>query len=474
MSNMSYRADEEKNEEFPDVQEFYPYNSSENTVIHTNKLTEEYMDYLSKLDQSLLDGISYSRSVGMNILKLSDNKATKLNLTDIGFTSYPSKSSDKPAEYLEEYYDLLSGQFPQSGTDMVLVLDSYNRMETTALEALGLDYNQESINFSDVVGKEFKLILNNDFYTKSGDLFVVNGDPSDLSELYNSDKAITLKISGIVRIKEDATISALSSGLAYSDSLAVSFIEDAMDSEIVKAQQDADYNVLTGEALSENSSSTAGYMSGMASVGYTMSGSQTKDEVLNSLGASMIPTMVALYPVDYDAKSEITDYLDQWNVGLDEESSIEYTDMAAIVTSLSESIMDAITLVLVAFAAISLVVSLIMIGIITWISVLERTKEIGILRALGARKKDISRVFNAETFIVGMCSGILGVTIAYILTFPINHILYNMTELSNVAQLNPLHAIALIIISLLLTLLGGSIPAKMAAKKDPIEALRTE
>lgn len=148
--------------------------------------------------------------------------------------------------------------------------------------------------------------------------------------------------------------------------------------------------------------------------------------------------------------------------------------MAAIVTNLSESIMDAITLVLVAFAAISLVVSLIMIGIITWISVLERTKEIGILRALGARKKDISRVFNAETFIVGMCSGILGVGIAYLLTFPINRVLYNMTELTNVAQLNPLHAIALIIVSLVLTLIGGAIPAKLAAKKDPIEALRSE
>jgi ABC-type antimicrobial peptide transport system permease subunit len=142
--------------------------------------------------------------------------------------------------------------------------------------------------------------------------------------------------------------------------------------------------------------------------------------------------------------------------------------------SLTFSDASAITLVLVAFAAISLVVSLIMIGIITWISVLERTKEIGILRALGARKKDISRVFNAETFIIGMCSGILGISIAYVLTIPINKILYKMTELSNVSQLNPMHAGALIIISLLLTLLGGAIPAKMAAKKDPIEALRSE
>jgi ABC-type antimicrobial peptide transport system permease subunit len=136
--------------------------------------------------------------------------------------------------------------------------------------------------------------------------------------------------------------------------------------------------------------------------------------------------------------------------------------------------MDAITMVLVAFAAISLVVSLIMVGIITYISVLERTREIGVLRALGARKKDITRVFNAETFIIGLCSGTLGIVIARLLVFPTNIIIKNATDLKNVAQLNPLHAVALILISVTLTVLGGMIPAKVAARKDPVEALRAE
>ena len=136
--------------------------------------------------------------------------------------------------------------------------------------------------------------------------------------------------------------------------------------------------------------------------------------------------------------------------------------------------MDAITIVLIAFSAISLVVSSIMIGIITYISVLERTKEIGILRALGARKKDITRVFNAETFIIGLSSGILGILIARLLIFPINMVLYDLTELENVARLNPLHALILIIVSMTLTLIGGLIPARIASKKDPVEALRTE
>ena len=145
-----------------------------------------------------------------------------------------------------------------------------------------------------------------------------------------------------------------------------------------------------------------------------------------------------------------------------------------MISSMSGSIMDAITMVLIAFSSISLVVSVIMIGIITYISVLERIKEIGILRALGARKKDISRVFNAETFIIGTISGLIGIIIARLLVFPTNSIIYNATDLPNVAKLNPVHALILILISVTLTVIGGSIPAKMASKKDPVIALRTE
>ena len=148
--------------------------------------------------------------------------------------------------------------------------------------------------------------------------------------------------------------------------------------------------------------------------------------------------------------------------------------MADLISSLSGSIMDAITIVLIAFSAISLVVSVIMIGIITYISVLERTKEIGVLRAIGARKKDITRVFNAETFIIGVTSGLIGVIIARLLVIPTNIIIENLTELPNVAKLNPIHAIVLVIISVTLTIIGGPIPAKMASKKDPVIALRTE
>ena len=343
-------------------------------------------------------------------------------------------------------------------TDLVLVIDEYNKVDMKVLEALGIEADKDEINFEDIVNYEFKAVLNDDYYKRVGNFFTVSANPSNMNDLYNNENSITLKISGIVRLKNGVNISLLPSGISYSDDLAKYFIEKSKDSEVVKAQEEANYNIFTGESFSDNQ----------------MNLKSTKENILASLGGSEIPYIVTIYPKDFTTKDEVLAYLDKWNDNKDKEDYIVYNDMASTFVSLSSGIMDAITLVLVAFAAISLVVSLIMVGIITYISVLERTKEIGILRALGARKKDIARVFNAETFIVGSLSGLLGILIAYGLTFPINSILYKTTELENIAVLNPIHAIILIVISVSLTMLGGSIPAKIASKKDPVEALRTE
>ncbi|NLB61278.1 MAG: FtsX-like permease family protein, partial [Clostridiales bacterium] len=290
---------------------------------------------------------------------------------------------------------------------------------------------------------------------------------SNFLDIYYSDKGITLTIVGIVRPLEDSSISILQPGIMHSDELVEFFIDDAKKSKIVLVQEKAEFNVLTGELFAPTSGGEMPSFPGMGSV-------PTKENVLASLGADSIPVSISLYPLDFGSKEKVVEYLEAWNEGKADKDKIEFTDMAAIVTKLSGGIMDAITMVLIAFAAISLVVSLIMIGIITYISVLERTTEIGVLRALGARKKDITRVFNAETFIIGTFSGLLGIGIAYLLTIPANIILFNLTELKNVAQLNPIHATALVIISVLLTMLGGLIPSKIAAKKDPVEALRAE
>jgi putative ABC transport system permease protein len=192
------------------------------------------------------------------------------------------------------------------------------------------------------------------------------------------------------------------------------------------------------------------------------------------LGGNITPFGIMIYPNGFEEKDSLTAYLDIFNEGQDAENKIVYQDLASTITSMTSGIMNGITAVLIAFAAISLVVSLIMISIIIYISVLERTKEIGILKALGARKKDITRVFDAETCILGVFSGVLGVVVAWILTFPINKVIYNLTDLENVAHLRIMHAVILITISTVLTILGGHIPARMASKKDAVEALRSE
>lgn len=468
-------ANREANQ-YPDTDEVYLYDSTEQTIAHTNIFTEEYIDYLENIDPEICRSIGYTRMVGMNLLTKkgdevipasiavgmnmgggndgSASMTSMANMTSMkgaGLSSYPEVLGDSAQSYLEKNYDLLAGEYPADETGLVLIVDERNRVDQNVLKNLGFDVEDtDSIQFSDLVGKEFKLVSNNDYYVKTNMGNYIPG--SDYASMYDKEDSITLTISGILRLKPDVTLGVLGNGIAYSDSLVQRILDREADSDIVKAQKDADYNVMTMETLD----------------------AESKKSFLSYLGGDSTPFMAYLYPIDFESKEAVLDYLDAYNEGKEKEDTIVYTDLASSMTEMTGSIMDAITMVLIAFAAISLVVSLIMVGIITYISVLERTKEIGILRALGARKKDITRVFNAETFIIGTCSGLLGIVIAYLLTIPTNIILENLTDLANVAQLNPLHALLLIVISVILTLIGGAIPAKIAAKKDPVEALRTE
>lgn len=452
--------------EYADTDEVILYDSQFRNIIHQNLITEEYQEYLKNIDQDNCSSIGYIYTASMNALRKVDDEIKSIyfaagvnqeaqssasGFTNMSVTTYP-KMLDENRSYLEEYYDVLKGEYPKEPTDVVLVVDSKNRADISTMKSLGYDTdNVDSIKFDDIIGTEIKLVPNDDYYTKTSyGTFAPN---NDYDGMYNSENNITLKITGIIRSKQEVKISLLASGIAYSSDLAEMMIEANKESEIVKAQEDADFNILTMQPFTEN---------------------LEKTNMLWILGGTKTPVCILIYPKSFDKKDELTNYLDKYNDEKDEKDKIIYTDLSQTITGMTSGIMDAITIVLIAFSAISLVVSTIMIAIITYISVLERTKEIGILRAIGARKKDVTRVFNAETFIIGLCSGALGIIIAVLLTIPINKILKDMTDLENIASLNPVHAVLLVAISIILTLIGGWIPAKMAAKKDPVNALRTE
>lgn len=450
-------------EEYQDYDEVYLYDPSDFTMVHTNKLTDEYIDYLEAIDPSICQSIGYTRIVNMNLIRKVDDRVVPVsissgmtsggsgNMGGMGLSSYPTTLGENNESYLEKNYDLLAGTYPTDEKGMVLVVDSKNRIDVSVMEHLGFDTSDiESIAYEDLIGLEFKLISNDVFYIKSpyGN-FVPN---MNYASMYDSQDNITLTLQGIVRQKKDVSLAVLGSGIAYSDDLTKLVIEMSKDSEIVHAQEQSNRNVITLEEIDE----------------------QTKQTYLSYFGADGIPYMITLYPTNFDNKDAVVEYLDMYNDGKSSENAVLYTDLASTITSMTKGIMNGITIVLIAFAAISLVVSIIMICIITYASVLERTKEIGILKALGARKKDITRVFDAETFILGVFSGALGIGIAYLLTIPINNLIYSLTELSKVAVLQPLHAVSLVLISTLLTVLGGHIPAIIASKKDAVEALRSE
>ena len=415
------------------------------TISHANKIDAKYIAYLNNIDSSYLSGISYGRYTNMNLL-IKNNEEVVPFLYQL--SPIPETKDGKVDSLVTNNYDLLAGKLPEASNELMLIVDSYNKISADLYNLLGLT---DSSTFTDVLNKEIKLINNNEYYTEFNNIYIGN---TDYTSMYENSNNITLKIVGIIRGKKDNQFSEMAgTGLSYKDSLLKEYINKNKESAIVKKQEEVDYNVLSGQKFDE---------------------SITKEMILSTLGGNDIPFSIQLYPKDFNSKDKITEYLDKYNETKQDEDKIVYTDYASTVTELSSGIMNGITMILIGFSSVSLIVSSIMISIITYISVLERTKEIGILRSLGARKKDISRVFNAETCIIGFVSGVMGVGIAYLLTFPINIVIKNATNLSNVAHLSVNHVIVMITISIVITMIGGLIPAKMASKKDPVVALRTE
>ncbi|AVL00742.1 ATP-binding cassette domain-containing protein [Pediococcus inopinatus] len=444
--------------------------SAEDKAQHTNKITTNYLDYLNKMPKKDAKNIAVSYGTGMNLLREVDGKykpvtfstsdpdssATSASAmmsasTGLNGSVYPVDRNGKQS-FLKTYYKVLAGSYPTKSTDIVLVVDKDNTVNINALKNLGFTVKDgQNFNYKDLVGTKIKVVANDNYYTKLPTGNYVSG--TNYSKMAANSSTKTLTVKGIIRVKVSGNSDGiLANGIAYSANLTKDVLDANQDSKIVAAQKKSDNNVMTGQKMDK----------------------ATRSAMLTTLGDESEPTNIQIYPTKFKQKDKVLSYLDKYNKGKSKADKVVYTDLASTISSMTGGIMDAITYVLVAFAGISLVTSMIMIAIITYTSVLERTKEIGVLKALGARKKDITRVFDAETFILGFGAGVFGIFVAWALTFPINAILENVTGLAGVAVLNPTQAIILVIVSTVLTMLGGHIPARMAAKKDAAIALRAD
>lgn len=387
-------------------------------------------------------------------------------------------------QMLDEQYDLIAGSWADNYNEVMLVVDENNEIDDYTLYSLGFkdpaevkkifknvmagnSYETEETQYTydEVLDKKFKLVLPTELYRYNDTLGIwedASHDDEYMTTVVNN--AEEVKIAGIIRKNPDAASVSVSSGVAYTKDLMPHIIEKVNETQIVKQQlADPEKDVFTGMSFDNDKTSIS---------------TLENNKSLLGIASEDNPSEIDIYAKDFDSKEKLQDFIKNYNdeVTADgrDEDTINYTDYVGILMSSVSTIITAISSVLIAFVAISLVVSSIMIGIITYISVLERTKEIGVLRSIGASKKDVSRVFNAETLIEGFVSGAMGIIITLILCIPANAIIKNVTDISNVAQLPVAGAVILVIISMLLTTMAGLIPAKMAAKKDPVVALRTE
>lgn len=435
-------------------------------------------------------------------------------------------------QVLDEQYDILAGHWPENFNEVVLVADKNNEVDDYTLYSLGLKDPEEvrtlfkkmmvgesyetekdiSYTFDEILDTEFKLVMPTDMY-KYND---VTGTWDDYSK---DDKYMTnvvnngtdIKVCGIIRPNDDAVSTSLSSGIGYTAKLTEYIIEEVKNSEIAKAQlADTSVDVFTGVPFDNDRNTEItmddinAYMATLSpeesAQMQAMTSGMSDDQILQLFSASLkarttdatldsnksklgitdldTPSQIDIYATDFDSKEKVQNIIKDYNkLQQDdgkEENVINYTDYVGIMMSSVSIIINAISYVLISFVAISLIVSSIMIGIITYISVLERTKEIGVLRSIGASKKDVSRIFNAETLIEGFVSGALGIVVTLLLCIPANALIKHLTDISNVAQLPIAGGVILIIISMFLTFIAGLIPAKLAAKKDPVVALRSE
>ena len=404
--------------------------------------------------------------------------------------------------YVDSQYDVVAGRMPQSANEAVIVVGSNNDMTDLLLAQLGFISQKQFVNlfthteenaeidldFTDFLNKEYTLFFNDAIYTSgSSDGYVFDYAETMADITAQEGEGVNIDVVGVLRLQEGLTYGCLSEGLNITEELVNEFIatnvgEDAEGNPVYKSAVLQWMNT-EGEGYKTENGTITYYAPANLVGGIPVEAMWTPKTYADisawqtaqrEMGGNAAPNAIYIYPKDFGTKGQVTAWLDAWNKTHDEADQVRYTDTVGLLMGMVQTILDAITYVLIAFTGISLVVSTVMIGVITYVSVVERTKEIGVLRAIGARKKDIKRVFNAETFIIGLCAGLFGIGVAYVLQVIINLILTPLTGISGLASLPVLGALIMVVISVVLTLISGLIPASAAAKKDPVIALRTE
>ena len=488
------------------------------------KSFKKYLEKNKDKYEKYSNAIQYGYNLNLQIYKNTTDEVVKLNPNNIlesfgmNSNSLMSVSNSVFMELLDnddfnkKQYEVLAGSLPKKYDEVVLIVDDNNKISDYTAYTIGLkdgkeldevmakliageevDFEESSYTYDELLNTSFKVVLNTDYYQKSKSFWInMENDEDYMKKVL--DNALEIKIVGIVKINSDSVLSGYSSygNIGYTKDLTEYVINKVNESEIAKEQlANPEINVLNNMPFSTGEFN----INNLSLENQMMLANLTPQEISNlissysnssyegnllTLGIVDLdsPSMISIYPKDFDSKDALKDLIDNYNQKKQknnkDEEVISYTDYVGLLMSSVTTIVDVISYVLIAFVSVSLIVSSIMIGIITYISVLERTKEIGILRSIGASKKDISRVFNAETFIVGSFAGVIGILTTLLLDIPINMIIKKLSGINNIASLPVIGGIILVIISILLTVIAGLIPAKMASKKDPVEALRSE
>lgn len=472
----------------------------------SDKFVKYINDYIEednkKGDRKSLSSVQFTYATNLKVLTegsegvvFVDTKPTTSSIYGTSSSLFYEGLADK--DFVLSNYDIVEGKYPENKNEVLLVLNSTGALSTDMLTKLGIavsvnsEGEYERILYSDVVGKTYKVISNDTYYMP---VYDSEGNITEFSTLAKADyqtafdgASETLSICGVMKPREDIVVEVFDAGIMYLPELATSYQQDCKNSLIVKKSIEdgkfyvpftVDISELKGFGLGIQNFNKPAEIVGFvkSSFDIDMTAEEATNLGLQMVGASTIPTGIYLYPKNFDGKAEVLKLIDDWNASENgAHNKIVYTDATEVLTGTLGELINIISYVLIAFAAISLLVSSIMIGIITYVSVVERTKEIGVLRSIGARKRDIARVFNAETFIIGLFAGLIGVVLTYILCFPVNAIIAKVSGgLKNIAVLKFDHALILIAVSFVLTLISGLIPARIASKKDPVVALRSE